>query len=92
MHFNAVSQHRLLSVRRGDPTLATRDSAASSVVNQSHTLGPQMFRRLGVLSRGSYVKGAIETHGPKPSSSFLRASKEDANFSDLVTAGAPAPL
>lgn len=44
MHFNAVSQHRLLSVRRGDPTLATRDSAASSVVNQSHTLGPRLFR------------------------------------------------
>lgn len=63
MHFNAVSRRRLLSVRRGDPRLATRDSAASSVVNQSHTLGPRLFRRRGILSGGSYVKAATETHG-----------------------------
>lgn len=62
-HFNAASQHRLPSVRWGDPRLATRDSAASSVVNQSHTSGPRLFRRLGILSRGSYVKGVMETHG-----------------------------
>lgn len=36
MHF----QCRLLSVRRGDPTLTTRGLAASSVVNQSHTVRP----------------------------------------------------
>lgn len=62
-HFHAAFQRRLLSVRRGDLTLATRDSAASSVVNQSHTLGPRLFRRLGILSRGSYIKGAIERRG-----------------------------